>query len=118
MKVSHKEAIELCNSVEIKLVESSYPQGIKDLTPKKIKTRIKNSEDAVKYWTKRYEKLSKDLNDKKKSGKIVPLLPELKMESFKRKTLLFEECVDRYKKALQKMEKKDLPRKTSSKKRK
>ncbi|MCC5813175.1 MAG: hypothetical protein JJT78_00335 [Leptospira sp.] len=118
MKISQKEAIELCNTVEIKLVESSYPQGLKELSPKKIKTRIKNSEDASSYWNDRYIKLSKELGDKKKSGKMVPLLPELKMESFKRKSLLFKECADRYKNALRVLEKTKLPRNTASKKRK
>jgi hypothetical protein len=115
MKISPKEANELCNTVEIKLVESSYPQGLKELSPKKIKTRIKNSEDAENYWNDRYQKLSQELTAKKKSGKMVPLLPELKMESFKRKSQLFKECAERYRIALKALEKNKSPRNNAPK---
>lgn len=106
MKISEKEAKELCNSVEIKLVQDSFPEKIKQLSPKKITTRLKNSIKAEDYWKKRYEELSEDLNEKKKNGKIVPLLPEIKMDTFKRKSLLFRECSERFKKELINLEKK------------
>lgn len=107
MKITEKEARELCNSVEIKLVEDSYPNRSKTLSAKKLTTRLQNSLKATEYWKSRFEKLEEDFKEKKKQGKTVPLLPEIKKESFKRKSLLFKECAQRYKKAIQDVEKQE-----------
>lgn len=104
--ITEKEAEALCNSVEIKLVKDSFPKGIKKLTPKKIQTRIKNSLKSSEYWNHRYLKLYNELEQKRQSGKIVPLLPELKMETFKKKSQLFKECAERFKAELEQINKK------------
>ncbi len=100
MPITEKQAKELCNSVEILLVNDSFPKNLKQLTPKKIQIRHKNALKAAEYWKKRYETLKEDLDSRKKSGKLVPLLPELKMQTFQKKSQLFYETAERYRKAL------------------
>lgn len=116
--ISENEARKLCNSVEIQLVLGSYPRGLRDLNYKKITTRIKNCEKAISYWSGRYENLKKKLDKIKKSGQDVPLIPEINMENFKKKSQIFEETLIRYTKALKKTPSKKLIGKTISKKRK
>jgi hypothetical protein len=116
--ISEIEARKLCNSVEIQLILSSYPKGIKELNYKKITTRMKNCEKAITYWTKRYLNLKKKLENIKKSGNVVPLIPEINMENYKKKSQVFEEALLRYSKALKKMTNPNLVSKSIPKKRK
>lgn len=105
--ISMIEAKQMCNSIEIKLILDSYPDGLESLNDKKILTRIKNCKNKSKYYELRYNEMNDQFDLLRKEKKMIPLIPEIKMNSFKQKKKLFIETEDRYQKALNKRTKKN-----------
>lgn len=98
MKISEKEAQKLCNCVEYRLVQDSLSPNIEQLSLNKVQTRIRNCEKAVEYWVARYQSMKEEFAILEKSGKPVPILPAIKMDNHRRKSIVFQQALDRFNK--------------------
>ena len=103
MAISKTVAQELCTKLEFTLIETSFPQAIKDLTVAKLKVKAGSSKQHLDKWKDLQKTQARELAARTKLGEKVPLAP---IERTNKKVQLFSEVTERFNKQIKLLEEK------------